>query len=111
MAAKKRSTRRRTASGKSNTRRKPDTKRASSAWNEPVAIILMGSGLLYFLAIISYTPADLPSWVKFSRAAADHTAVAALRRRRALAMDWPRHRRRGAHGRRGGHPHLVGAQA
>lgn len=31
----------------------------------------MGCGLLFFLALISYTPADLPSWVKFSRAAAN----------------------------------------
>ncbi|MEM8954197.1 MAG: DNA translocase FtsK [Verrucomicrobiota bacterium] len=35
----------------------------------------MGCGLLLFLALISYTPADLPSWVKFSRAAVADTEI------------------------------------
>ena len=38
----------------------------NSAWNEVVAIILLGVGTLLFLALISYTPKDLPSWVPWS---------------------------------------------
>src|SRR5437016_5710697 len=37
-----------------------------SAWNEVVAIILLGVGTLLFLALISYNPKDLPSWVPWS---------------------------------------------
>jgi DNA segregation ATPase FtsK/SpoIIIE, S-DNA-T family len=38
----------------------------NSAWNEVVAIILVGVGTLLFLALISYNPKDLPSWVPWS---------------------------------------------
>src|SRR5438105_6305599 len=38
----------------------------NSAWNEVVAIILLGVGTLLFLALISYNPRDLPSWVPWS---------------------------------------------
>jgi len=38
----------------------------NSAWNEVVAIILLGVGTLFFLALISYNPKDLPSWVPWS---------------------------------------------
>jgi S-DNA-T family DNA segregation ATPase FtsK/SpoIIIE len=38
----------------------------NSAWNEVVAIILLGAGTLLFLALISYNPKDLPSWVPWS---------------------------------------------
>jgi S-DNA-T family DNA segregation ATPase FtsK/SpoIIIE len=38
----------------------------NSAWNEVFAIILLGVGTLLFLALISYVPKDLPSWVPFS---------------------------------------------
>jgi S-DNA-T family DNA segregation ATPase FtsK/SpoIIIE len=38
----------------------------NSAWNEVVAIILLGVGTLLFLALISYNPKDLPSWVPWS---------------------------------------------
>src|SRR6266404_3179196 len=38
----------------------------SSAWNEVFALILLGVGTLLFLALISYTPKDVPSWVWFS---------------------------------------------
>src|SRR2546423_7219502 len=37
-----------------------------SAWNEVRAIILLGVGTLLFLALISYNPKDLPSWVPWS---------------------------------------------
>ena len=38
----------------------------NNAWNEVFALILLGVGTLLFLALISYTPRDLPSWVPFS---------------------------------------------
>ncbi len=38
----------------------------NSAWNEVVAIILLGVGTLLFLALISYNPKDLPSVVPWS---------------------------------------------
>src|SRR5256886_6041029 len=38
----------------------------NSAWNEVVAIILLGVGTLLFLALISYNPKDLPSWMPWS---------------------------------------------
>jgi S-DNA-T family DNA segregation ATPase FtsK/SpoIIIE len=39
----------------------------NSAWNEVFALILLGVGTLLFLALISYTPKDVPSWVPFSQ--------------------------------------------
>ena len=36
------------------------------AWNEVFALILLGVGTLLFLALISYAPKDLPSWVPWS---------------------------------------------
>ncbi|MEY2559952.1 MAG: segregation ATPase FtsK/SpoIIIE, family [Verrucomicrobiota bacterium] len=38
----------------------------NNAWNEVFALILLGVGTLLFLALISYAPKDLPSWVPFS---------------------------------------------
>ncbi len=38
----------------------------NSAWNEVVAIILLGVGTLLFLALISYNPKDLPGWIPWS---------------------------------------------
>jgi DNA segregation ATPase FtsK/SpoIIIE, S-DNA-T family len=38
----------------------------NTAWNEVFALILLGVGTLLFLALISYAPKDLPSWVPFS---------------------------------------------
>ena len=38
----------------------------NSAWNEVVAIFLLGVGTLLFLSLISYNPKDLPSWVPWS---------------------------------------------
>ncbi len=39
----------------------------NNAWNEVFALILLGVGTLLFLALISYSPRDLPSWVPFSK--------------------------------------------
>ena len=39
----------------------------SNAWNEVFALILLGVGTLLFLALVSYTPKDVPSWVWFSQ--------------------------------------------
>lgn len=38
----------------------------NSAWNEVFALLLLGVGTLLFLALISYSPRDLPSWVPWS---------------------------------------------
>jgi DNA segregation ATPase FtsK/SpoIIIE, S-DNA-T family len=38
----------------------------NSAWNEVVAIILLGVGTLLFLALVNYSPRDLPAWVPWS---------------------------------------------
>ncbi len=38
----------------------------NTAWNEVFALLLLGVGTLLFLALISYAPRDLPSWVPFS---------------------------------------------
>ncbi|MEP6810353.1 MAG: DNA translocase FtsK 4TM domain-containing protein, partial [Chthoniobacterales bacterium] len=39
----------------------------NNAWNEVFALVLLGVGTLLFLALISYSPRDLPSWVPFSK--------------------------------------------
>ncbi|MFK5921776.1 MAG: DNA translocase FtsK [Verrucomicrobiota bacterium] len=44
------------------------------AWNEAIAILLGGFALLHFLALVSYDPRDLPSWLPFSTTAS-HDAV------------------------------------
>ena len=38
----------------------------SSAWNEVYALLFLIFGVLLFLALISYAPKDLPSWVPWS---------------------------------------------
>src|SRR5580704_2617484 len=40
--------------------------RKHNAWNEVIGLILLGAGIVLFLALISYTPKDVPSWVWFS---------------------------------------------
>ncbi|MFL6536695.1 MAG: DNA translocase FtsK [Chthoniobacterales bacterium] len=40
-----------------------------SAWNEVYALLLLFFGTLLFLALISYSPRDVPSWVWFSQVA------------------------------------------
>ncbi len=39
----------------------------NNAWNEVFALVLLFVGTLLFLALISYSPRDLPSWVPFSK--------------------------------------------
>jgi DNA segregation ATPase FtsK/SpoIIIE, S-DNA-T family len=39
----------------------------SNAWHEVFALILLGVGTVLFLALISYTPKDVPSWIWFSQ--------------------------------------------
>lgn len=38
----------------------------NTAWHEVFALLLLGTGTLLFLALISYAPKDLPSWIPFS---------------------------------------------
>jgi S-DNA-T family DNA segregation ATPase FtsK/SpoIIIE len=38
----------------------------NSVWNEVVALVLLFLGTLLFLALISYTPKDLPAWIPWS---------------------------------------------
>jgi S-DNA-T family DNA segregation ATPase FtsK/SpoIIIE len=47
----------------------------NNAWNEVFALVLLFIGTLLFLALISYTPKDIPSWIWFSRVSpANHPA-------------------------------------
>ncbi|MEY2496715.1 MAG: segregation ATPase FtsK/SpoIIIE, family [Verrucomicrobiota bacterium] len=39
----------------------------NTAWNEVFALLLLGAGTLLFLALISYTPKDVPPWIWFSQ--------------------------------------------
>ncbi|MDQ6859563.1 MAG: DNA translocase FtsK [Verrucomicrobiota bacterium] len=41
----------------------------NTAWNEVFALILLLVGTLLFLALISYSPKDLPAWIWFSKVA------------------------------------------
>src|SRR2546427_9918687 len=38
----------------------------NSVWSEVFALILLFVGTLLFLALVSYTPKDVPSWIWFS---------------------------------------------
>ncbi len=40
---------------------------SSKAWNEVLGLVLLGVGTLLFLALVSYSPADVPSWLFFSK--------------------------------------------
>lgn len=69
---------------KSRSRKKPASQpsRSSSgskstpyAWNEAIAILLGGLALLHFLALVSYTPRDLPSWIPFSSTASGDAVI------------------------------------
>ena len=37
-----------------------------STWSDIPALLMLGSGMLLYLALISYVPSDLPAWVPFS---------------------------------------------
>ena len=46
-----------------------------SAWNEVFALVLLFAGTLLFIALVSYTPKDIPSWLWFSHVSpANHPA-------------------------------------
>ncbi len=55
-------------SPRQGTRMRPEMaqSRKHNAWNEVMGLILIGVGTILFLALISYTPKDVPSWVWFS---------------------------------------------
>ena len=40
--------------------------RRQNPWNEVIGLVALGIGTVVFLALISYNPADVPSWVWFS---------------------------------------------
>ena len=40
---------------------------SSKAWSEVLGLVLLGTGTLLFLALVSYAPSDVPSWVFFSK--------------------------------------------
>jgi len=40
---------------------------SSKAWSEVLGLTLLGTGTLLFLALVSYSPSDLPSWLFFSK--------------------------------------------
>ena len=56
-------------------RKKPRQKGNDPAHTEIISIVLLGSGLLYLLALISFTPDDLPTWVPFGRLAEPNSTV------------------------------------
>ena len=39
----------------------------SKAWSEVLGLVLLGAGTLLFLALVSYSPSDVPSWLFFSK--------------------------------------------
>ncbi len=45
------------------------------AWNEAITILLGGFALLHFLALVSYAPQDLPSWIPFSSTASSDVVI------------------------------------
>jgi S-DNA-T family DNA segregation ATPase FtsK/SpoIIIE len=57
------------------TRKKTRQKGNDPAHTEIISIVLLGSGLLYLLALISFTPDDLPTWVPFGRLAEPNATV------------------------------------
>jgi len=61
-----------------NTKR--NRKKAQPKGNDPghteiISVVLLGSGLLYLLALISFNPDDLPTWVPFGRLAEPNPTV------------------------------------
>ena len=44
-------------------------------WNEAIAILFGGFALLHFLALVSYAPRDLPSWIPFSSTASSDAVI------------------------------------
>ncbi|MFZ4483238.1 MAG: DNA translocase FtsK [Chthoniobacterales bacterium] len=46
---------------------------SSKAWSEVLGLVLLGAGTLLFLALVSYSPSDVPSWLFFSKQGATGT--------------------------------------
>ncbi len=42
---------------------------SDAAWSDIPALLMLGTGMLLYLALISYVPGDLPAWVPFSQLA------------------------------------------
>lgn len=70
MAGIRNSTPRRKAS-----KRPQDAPTGPYLFHEALAIVMGGVALMLFLALVSYTPTDLPSWVPFSSRAGDHASI------------------------------------
>ena len=43
---------------------------SNKAWSEVLGLVLLGAGTLLFLALVSYSPSDVPSWLFFSKGVA-----------------------------------------
>ena len=56
-------------------RKKARPKSNDPGHSEIISVVLLGSGLLYLLALISFNPDDLPTWVPFGRLAEPNTTV------------------------------------
>ena len=70
MAAKRKSASRKKAAAPRRRAPKPAASKAEAlpayVWHEGIAIALGGIAILYFLALVSYTPRDSPSWLPWS---------------------------------------------
>ena len=60
---------------RSKARRPQDAPTGPYLLHEGIAIVMGGVALMFFLALVSYTPADLPSWVPFSSRAGDPGSI------------------------------------
>jgi DNA segregation ATPase FtsK/SpoIIIE, S-DNA-T family len=49
--------------------------RRQNPWNEVVGLVALGIGTVVFLALISYKPEDVPSWIWFSKEGASNGPV------------------------------------
>ncbi len=55
--------------------RKAQKKKQTAPVSEALGIALLGLGTLYFLALVSYDPKDLPSWIWFSHIAPQNEPI------------------------------------
>ena len=56
-------------------RKKTRPKSNDPGHSEIISVVLLGSGLLYLLALVSFNPDDLPTWVPFNRVSEPNTTV------------------------------------
>lgn len=75
MATNSKTRSRKKASAKSSRSASGSSSTTPYAWNEAIAIMLGGLALLHFLALVSYAPRDLPSWIPFSSTAGGDVMV------------------------------------